>query len=64
LPAVNAVDPSGATISAAVSLITGVSIATGTLQRARLALLLALPLLGGLVLAIGSALAAARGRHA
>jgi hypothetical protein len=56
LPPVNAVDPSGATISGIVHLISGVAIAAATLQRARFALLLALPLLGGVVLAIGAAL--------
>jgi hypothetical protein len=56
LPPVNAVDPSGATISGIVHLISGVAIAAATLQRMRFALLLALPLLAGVVLAVGAAL--------
>lgn len=58
LPAVNAADPSAATISAAVGLITGgrVVIADDVPRRVRLLALLALPMFGGLALAIGAAL--------
>ena len=60
LPPVNAVDPSGATISGIVHLVSGVAIAAATVRRARFALLLALPLLGGLVFAVGTALTGER----
>jgi hypothetical protein len=55
---VNAADPSAATISAAVGLITGgrVVIADDVPRRVRLLALLALPMFGGLALAIGAAL--------
>lgn len=60
LPAVYTADPSASTISNALRLITGsrVVIADETLARMRVILLLALPLLGGLVLAVGAALLA------
>ena len=57
LPAVNAIDPASATMSDTIDLVTGVVIGDDTLRRVRLALLLGLPLVGGLVLAVGAAVA-------
>jgi hypothetical protein len=59
LPAVTAVDPSAAAVSGAISLVTGgrVAISDEALSRARLLLLLTLPMLAGMVLALGAALA-------
>jgi hypothetical protein len=56
LPPTTIADPSASTLAGMVHLVTGVSIATATLQRARSALLLLLPLLAGMLLAIGAAL--------
>jgi hypothetical protein len=62
LPSVTMADPAASTLAAMVHSVTGVAIDAATLQRARFALLLVLPLLGGLVLAIGTALIGERGR--
>jgi hypothetical protein len=60
LPAVTAADPSAAGLAGVVALVTGghVTVAQDALRRIRLALVLVLPLTGGLVLAIGLAAAA------
>ncbi len=60
LPAVTAADPAAAGIADIVYSITGRIVAEQVLRRLRLALLLALPLAGGLVLAVGAAVAARR----
>lgn len=56
LPAVTTADPSASTLAGIIHVVSGVAIAADALQRARLALLLLLPLLAGLALALGSAL--------
>jgi hypothetical protein len=60
LPAATAADPAAAGIADIVYSITGRIVAEQALRRLRLALLLALPLAGGLVLAVGAAVAARR----
>jgi hypothetical protein len=60
LPPTSIADPASNTIAGVVHLFGGVAIAAATLQRVRFALLLALPLLGGAVLAIGGALVGRR----
>jgi hypothetical protein len=59
LPAVDAVDPSAAAISGIIDLVTDgrIAISDEALARARVLLLLMLPMLAGMVLALGTALA-------
>jgi hypothetical protein len=56
LPSVTMADPAAGTLAVTIRSITGVAITAATLQHVRFVLLLALPLLGGVVLAVGTAL--------